>query len=81
MALLSVVVYVVGCKVRCDGRQREIIHGMSWTLKSSLIWVHILAAALSKLFNLSVSFPNHKMGLIVLTIKGNGKDWHRISGW
>lgn len=29
----------------------------------------ILCCYLSKLFNLSLSFPNHKMGLIVLTIK------------
>lgn len=48
-----------------------------WVLKSTVTWVQIIASALGKLFNLSLSFPNYKMGLIVLTIKGNY--WHKTS--
>lgn len=32
-----------------------------------------------KLFNLSLSFPNYKMGLIVFIIKGNREGWERAS--
>lgn len=59
--------------------EAEIIHGGTWAMKSSLTRVQILASALGKLFNVSLSFPSYKMGLIVLTIKGNCKDWHRTS--
>lgn len=57
---------VLGCKVVIGGRDN------TWKNMASEVKLNlgsIPCCYLSKLFNLSLSFPNHKMGLIVLTIK------------
>lgn len=55
-----------------DNTQKNVGYEVKFDLSSNPC-----LSALGKLFNLSLSFPSYKMGLIVLNIKGNCKDWHR----